>query len=253
MRIIIVEDEALAAEHLRDLLIQYDPTINLEGLFDSVEATLKWLNTNPLPDLAFLDIQLADGLSFELFEKFPLRCPVIFTTAYNEYALKAFKVNSIDYLLKPVDLEDLSGALKQYHVLKQAFTTSYPMDAIQNVMNALKPSFKSRFLVKMGHQLGSVQAEDIAYFYHENKVVWLKKHDNKKHAVDYTLDQLEGKVDPARFFRLNRKFLASIDAIKEVRSYSNSRLKITLNSMPDSEEILISREKVGAFKVWLDS
>ena len=123
----------------------------------------------------------------------------------------------------------------------------------QNVMNALKPSYKSRFLVKMGHQLGSVQAEDIAYFYHENKVVWLKKNDSKKHAIDYTLDQLQSKVDPTRFFRLNRKFLASIDAIEGVMSYSNSRLKVTLKGMPKSEEILISREKVGAFKMWLDS
>ena len=255
MRVIIVEDEGLAAERLENLIHQYDSKIEILAHLDSVEDTVQWLKTATDLDLAFMDIQLADGLSFEIFDQALLPCPVIFTTAYDEYTLKAFKVNSIDYLLKPIDFDDLTTAMEQYQLLKQTFkppTQTISMEAIQSAVTMMNQRYKSRFIVKAGHHLHSVPVEKIAYFYHENKTVWCKKLDQKKHAIDYTLEQLESLLDPRLFFRLNRKYIVSFPSIKEVVTYSNSRLKVQLIGVKQKEDIVISRDRVAAFKAWLD-
>lgn len=255
MQIVIVEDEMLAAERLADLIGQYAGHFQILAILDSVEGAIAWFRKNKTPDLAFFDIQLADGLSFEIFEKIIIPCPVIFTTAYDDYALRAFKVNSIDYLLKPIDLDELSKAIQQYEQLKTSFSQSTPLiqpETVKAAIEMLQRKHKSRFMVKAGQRLHSVPVEEVLYFYHEHKLVWLKKTDLKKHSIDYTLDQLEHLLNPEYFFRLNRKFIVSFLAINEVLTYTNSRLRVLLKDFPKEEKILISREKVAAFKNWMD-
>jgi two-component system, LytTR family, response regulator len=248
MRIAIIEDEELAVEKLEILLSKMNfPT--------TVRAATAWFSTNPAPDLAFFDIQLADGVSFDIFEQTPVNCPVIFTTAYDEYALRAFKVNSIDYLLKPFGTEDLRKAFEKLQALQAkstAPTAAIDADIIRQVAAALKapPQYRNRFMVKIGEHLSAIAVEDIEFFYGENKIVYLKNKNGRKYVVDYTLEQLETMLDPLRFFRLNRKFIATIESIKDVISYSNSRLKIVLAAPPDKEDVLVSREKVESFKEW---
>lgn len=255
MQVIIIEDEALAAERLAEFILRYDSNICIVASLDTVQDAAAWFRSNPAPDLAFFDIQLADGKSFEIFEQVQVNCPVIFTTAYDEYALKAFKVNSIDYLLKPIDYEALSKAFAKFDQMKSAFANISPalnLETMQQVMQSLqKPPYKSRFVVKSGAQLHAVQTEDIWYFYHEDKIVWLKRRDGKRFAVDFTLEQLEDLLDPEHFFRLNRRFIASFQAIQSVTTYSNSRLKINLPDLPSGEQVIVSRERVKDFKNWL--
>jgi two-component system, LytTR family, response regulator len=260
MRIIIIEDEDLAAEGLSISLKKVDKSIDIIAILDSVKTAVDWFQNNPAPDLAFFDIQLADGVSFEIFEKTTVKCPVIFTTAYDEYALRAFKVNSIDYLLKPVSVSDLSNAFEKWRALQgnvQSSSTPYFDDtAMRQMMQMMTqritaPQYKTRFMVKIGEHLQAFAVEDIDYFYGENKTVWLRHRNGRKYVIDYTLEQLEDMLDPMRYFRINRKYITSIESITNVTSYSNSRLKIQLKEPPDKEDILISREKVDTFKNWL--
>lgn len=253
MTTLIVEDEMLAAERLSILIKQYDSSIEILACLESIEEAVSWLNTHQHPDLIFLDIQLADGLSFSIFEKVEVQSPVIFTTAYDEYALKAFKVNSIDYLLKPIDLKDLTQAFHQFKKINQPTAQLPDLSLFQAAMTMIQQQqqYKSRFIVKRGHHLSSVSVEDVAYFFSEHKITWLKTHNHQKFAVDYTIEQLKDILDPALFFRLNRKYITSIKAISDIVAYSNSRLKIELQDNKD-DKILISREKVGDFKKWLD-
>ena len=260
MKIIIIEDEELAAEGLSISLKKIDKTIDIIAVLDSVKTAVDWFQNNPAPDLAFFDIQLADGVSFEIFEKTAVKCPVIFTTAYDEYALRAFKVNSIDYLLKPVSVTDLKNAFEKWQLLKgNTQTTSTPNfddTAMRQMMQMMTqritiPQYKTRFMVKIGEHLQAFAVEDIDYFYGENKTVWLRHRNGRKYVIDYTLEQLEDMLDPLRYFRINRKYITSIESITNVTSYSNSRLKIQLKEPPDKEDILISREKVEMFKNWL--
>lgn len=253
MKIVIVEDEALAAERLSSLILQIAPAAEIMACLDSVQEAVAWFTAaRGLPDLAFFDIQLADGLSFDIFKQCRVPCPVIFTTAYDAYALRAFKVNSIDYLLKPIDAEALRQAFAKLATLKSAFVQEAPHPLLQTMQEAIralqKQPVKERFVVKSSAQLISVPAEDILYFFHEDKIVWLRRNDRKKFAVDYTLDQLESLLDPARFFRLNRQMIISFPAIAAVVAHSNSRLKIKLTD--HSEPVIVSRERVGAFRVW---
>lgn len=252
MKVVIIEDEAPAAERLSDLIKQYDPTIEIVACLDAVQEAVAWFSAAKPPDLAFFDIQLADGLSFDIFKQCRVPCPVIFTTAYDEYALRAFKVNSIDYLLKPIDAEDLRQAFAKLETLKSAFVrndNSTVLHTMQEAIRALqKQPAKNRFVVKSGAQLISVPAEDILYFFHEDKIVWLRRNDRKKYAVDFTLDQLESALDPALFFRLNRQMIISFPAITAVVAHANSRLKIKLAD--HTEPAIVSRERVGAFRVW---
>jgi DNA-binding LytR/AlgR family response regulator len=253
MKVVIIEDEAPAAERLSDLIRRHDPAMEVVACLDSVREAVAWfVAAAEPPDLAFFDIQLADGLSFDIFRQCRVPCPVIFTTAYDEYALRAFKVNSIDYLLKPIDAEDLRQAFAKLETLKSAFAQKDDSAVLQTMQEAIralqKPAPKNRFVVKSGAQLLSIPAADILYFFHEDKIVWLRRNDRKKYAVDFTLDQLESLLDPARFFRLNRQMILSFPAIAEVVAHSNSRLKIKLTD--NAEPAIVSRERVGAFRAW---
>jgi two-component system LytT family response regulator len=255
MKVLIVEDENLAAERLKNLILKYDDSIEIVEWLDSVEETVAWLNNNETPDLLFFDIQLADGLSFEIFDAIEITAPVIFTTAFDEYALRAFKVNSIDYILKPLDYQELKNAIDKY---KAQFQQEKPIipnwNILQETLKAIKTGkdYKTRFAVKKGVHLASIPIAAIAYFFSEHKISWLKTNDGKKYAVDYTLDQLAEILNPKNFFKLNRKYITSIEAIKDVVVYSNSRLKVQLIDTSKDELILISREKVSDFKQWLD-
>lgn len=257
MKIIIIEDEELAAEGLILSLKKVNQDVEIVAILDSVKTAVAWFQNHDMPDLAFFDIQLADGVSFEIFDRIAVKCPVIFTTAYDEYALKAFKVNSIDYLLKPVHVSDLSKAFEKWHLLKGTTTPQYfDESAMRQMMHMMTqrittPQYKTRFMVKIGEHLQTIQVDDIDFLFGENKSVWLYHKNGRKYIVDYTLDQLETILEPSRFFRLNRQFIAAISSIKDVIAYSNSRLKIVLTNPPSKEDILMSREKVDAFKLWL--
>jgi DNA-binding LytR/AlgR family response regulator len=250
MRVLIIEDEDLAAWSLISKLQRLDPAITVVATLDTVQAAVAWLRQNPAPDLAFFDIQLADGLSFEIFEQVKVPCPIIFTTAYDAYALRAFKVNSVDYLLKPVDQDDLARAFSKLRQLRGP--AALDADTIQRMMSAITPQqYKTRFLVKVGDHLTAVAAAEIDFFFGENKIVWLRHQNGRKYPVDYNLEQLEEMLDPEQFFRLNRQYITTITAIKDVVTYSNSRLKVTLKDPLDKDDVLVSREKVEAFKNWM--
>jgi DNA-binding LytR/AlgR family response regulator len=249
MKVIIVEDEKLSAEHLTNLLKKIDPTIEVIAQYDTIKKSIEEFKKGLKVDLLFMDVHLADGISFEIFTKVAIETPVIFTTAYNEYAIKAFKVNSVDYLLKPVGLADLKKALEKYkklNVLDQATVLENINTAYQN----LSKQFKSRFMVKMGDTISSVKCEDISHFVSEDGAVLLVT-ENKRYVIDYTLDNLESLVSPDLFFRINRKVLININSIQKVSAYFNSRLKLNFNSLVD-EDGIVSRERVNDFKAWLD-
>jgi DNA-binding LytR/AlgR family response regulator len=255
MKVLLIEDENLAVERLKILIQQYDDSIEIVEWLDSVEDAVNWLQRNEMPDLLFFDIQLADGLSFEIFDAVEVTAPVIFTTAFDEYALRAFKVNSIDYLLKPIDFEELAKAIDRYKLHYEKTVNPLPdWSILQETLKAIKTGkdYKTRFAVKQGHHLNSIPVAEIAYFFSEHKISWLKTKNGKKYAVDYTLDQLSELLNPKDFFRLNRKYITEINAIQDVITYSNSRLKVHLPGLPKEELILISREKVSDFKDWLD-
>lgn len=219
------------------------------GNLDTVLRAVRWFGENPPPDLIFCDIQLADGLSFEIFERVKVSAPVIFTTAFDQYAIRAFQVNAVDYLLKPIDPEALERAVGKFksHQIKP----SLDLELLKTLIQPQAKFYKSRFLVRFGEKIQSVPIEEIAYFFSEERVTFLQTQSGKKYVIDSTLEQVEAQVDPSSFFRLNRKYLSHVEAIEEVLTYSNSRLKLKLRNCPDTD-ILISREKVGEFKDWLD-
>ena len=254
MTVIIVEDEELSADKLERLLLKNDNSIKILAKLDSIAATVKWFSENQMPDVAFFDIQLSDGLSFDIFQQVKVTCPIIFTTAFNQYAIEAFKVNSIDYLLKPFDAEDTKRAFEKLKLLRSNSTNTIPdFAALQNMVQLLStPPYRTRFMVKIGDHISSIAIEDIAYFLGENKIAWAFMKSGKKYAIDYTLETLEEIINPVRFFRLNRQYIAAIESIEKIVAHSNSRLKILLNiTTPIKEEIIVSREKVERFKNWL--
>lgn len=250
MNILIIEDEKPAANRLIKLLKGHFAEGDFVGNLDTVSRAVKWFEENPAPDLIFCDIQLADGISFEIFEKVKVSSPVIFTTAYDQYAIRAFQVNAIDYLLKPIDPEALGQAVEKYK--SRQIKPSLDLELLKELLQPDKKSFKSRFLVRFGEKIQSVPMEEVSFFFSEERVTFLQTDAGKKYVLDSTLEQVESQVDPALFFRLNRKYLSRVDAVEEVLAYSNSRLKVKLKNCQDSD-ILISREKVGEFKTWLDS
>lgn len=252
MKILIIEDEPEAASRLSNLLRELKPGTTIIGSLDSVRGAVKWLTDNPSPDLVFMDIQLADGLSFEIFERVEIKAPVIFTTAYNEYALKAFKVNSIDYILKPLDKEEVAAAFRKYENLTgQSQSRDKMIESIGTAMQMLTKRFKERFVIKVGEHLRSIDVNDIIYFYSQEKTTFAQGSDSRKHILDFTLDQLEGLLNPARFFRINRKYIVSVDSIRDMISHTNSRLKLLLKSS-DDDDVIVARERVQEFKDWLD-
>ena len=252
MKVLIVEDELPAAEKLERYLLKYDPSSRVIATVDSVAKSVEWLSANQNTiDLIFMDIQLLDGLSFQIFQQVNVRKPVIFTTAFNEFALDAFKVNSIDYLLKPITFTDLSASLKKLESLREQLQPEQS-ERIQQAFSSLKTKeYKNRFMVKLGEHIRSITTDQIALFYADGRDVYLVTNQPRKFIVDYTLESLENILDPKIFFRLNRTFILNINSIKDVLVYSNSRLKITLVQEFD-KEIIVSREKVGEFKEWFD-
>ncbi|MCF0073552.1 LytTR family DNA-binding domain-containing protein [Dyadobacter sp. CY261] len=248
MNILIIEDEGPAARRLTQLLNETMPGSQIHGNLDTITSAIQWLQTHSEPDLIFLDIQLADGISFEIFEKIKVNSPIIFCTAYDQYAIRAFKLNSIDYLLKPIDPEELEQALHKFRSGRKEPVVS--LEQIRNLILPMPRVFKNRFLVKIGERIQTIDVQDIGFFFSEDKVTFLKTAAGKKFIVDYTLDEVEDMVSPETFFRLNRKYISAISAVKEVFTYSNSRLKVHLSNCADND-ILISRERMGAFKNWL--
>lgn len=255
MKIVIVEDEIPAAKRLEKLIKEIDNEIVIETKLDSIETAVAWFNNHAQPDLVFMDIELADGQSFEIFNQIKITAPIIFATAYDEFALKAFKVNSIDYLLKPIDKQALQLAIEKFKALKSSFKTETKADFdINAILKTLSPNKegKSRFLVKLGERLISVEKEQIAYFMSEDKLTFLVTHDKNKYVVDQTLDELEAQVNVKEFFRINRQFISSLKAIGSIHNYFNGKLKLNLSPQV-KEEVLVSREKASFFKEWLDS
>lgn len=251
MRICIIEDEPAAVRRLEQLITQTKPDSQVVARLSSVEASVKWLSENPDPDLIFLDIQLADGLSFSIFQKVKTQAPVIFCTAYDEYALKAFKLKSIDYLLKPIEPEQLMQAFEKYESLLVK-TEPINMETLRSLIaqDHLR-NFKKRFMVKVGERIHSVNVHEVLYFFSAQKATFLQTKTGKRLMIEFSLEELEQLLDPMDFFRINRKYIINHQAIRDIFTFSNSRLKIYLQSCQD-ENILISREKVAEFKAWLD-
>ena len=254
MNVIIVEDEIPAAEKLERYLQKYNADIGVLAKLQTVKDSVDWLHQNQEKiDLIFMDIQLTDGLSFQIFQQVAVRKPVIFTTAYNEFALDAFKVNSIDYLLKPITFTDLAASMKKFTDLRDEFLMRNDgIVRLQETFSNLKNrAYKSRFMVKLGEHIRSLTTDQISAFYADGRDVYLITDQGKKFIIDYTLESLENVLDTGVFFRLNRTFILNINAIKDVVVYSNSRLKIIpVNDF--GKEMIVSREKVNEFKEWFD-
>jgi len=257
MKVLIIEDEPFAQEELRRLLQNIDGQIEIVEMIDSVEDSIEWLQLNEAPDLIFLDIQLADGLSFDIFKKTRVQSPVIFTTAYDQYAIKAFELNSIDYLLKPVEIKNLRKAYEKYKNIKAQFSgkaqemVNISRSQLEGLLERTKKEFKSRFVVRTGNLIRHITTNDIAYFYAEDNVVFLITNNNERHIVEYSIEEISKALNPKEFFRLNRAFVTSINAINKVHKYINSRLKLELKPKCEKEAI-ISRKRVNDFLEWMD-
>lgn len=257
MNILIVEDEDLAVKKLKKTLFSVDESATIVGEADSIKSTVSWLQNNPSPDLILMDIELADGQSFEVFNHVQVKSPVIFITSYDEYALKAFKVNSVDYLLKPVQKEDLQLALEKYREMKKIYATEQesPTVSIDMLVKELQQKlqtreYRKRFLVKHGQKLVSVEIDEIAYFFSDGRLNFFKTNDNKKFVVDYTMDELNDMLDPEKYFRISRSFYISVNSVGQIHEYFGNRLLLHLKPETDKEAI-VSREKVTDFKTWL--
>ena len=250
MRAIIIEDEHRSAKRMRKLIEDSGRKITILTCLGSVQESNEWFENNSLPDLIFSDIQLGDGSAFEVFEKLDKIPPVIFTTAYDEFALNAFKANGIDYLLKPIDPDELNNAIDKFLSFNQKDDT-LSMEKIARLLQKEEKTFKSRFIIKVGQKIRSVKAEEIACFYSMMKATYLQTNQKRNYPIDYTLDQLEVILDPPVFFRVNRKLIIHFDAIDEIHTWSGSRLKIVLLCNYD-EDVVVSRDRVKEFKEWLD-
>ena len=249
MNIIIIEDEKPAARLLQRKVEKLGLQVNT--MLHSVEEAIAWFQNNPHPDLIFLDIQLSDGLSFEIFEQIDIKSAVIFTTAYDEYALRAFKLNSIDYLLKPIDEEDLEVAVNKFKARTQAQNISLDFEAIKRMLvNPVEKEYKKRFSVKIGQQLKVISIDEVECFYSENKGTYIHTLDNRDYLIDSTLEVVEAEINPKEFYRVSRKFIVPLKAVKEIQVYSNTRLKIILPTYKD-DEVIVARERVGDFKEWI--
>lgn len=253
MRVLIIEDEQLLARQITKLLTSIEPAATIVGQTGSVDATVKWLNDNPAPDLMLMDIELADGQCFDIFKSVDVPSPVIFTTAYDEHALRAFKVNSIDYLLKPIQQEELRMAIGKWKQL-QALTvssTAHLNEFVSNLMKAREQGqYRDRFLVKQGQKMVSINTSDVALFSAKNTLNFLITKSKQKFLIDYTLDEIEELVQPKNFFRANRQYIIAHDVITAFHPWFNGKLKVDIN-IPVEEDIVISRERAPQFKAWM--
>lgn len=254
MKVLIVEDENLLAKQLANLIGAVAPDTEIVGRTTSIQGTVQWLSNNSSPELIFMDIELADGQCFDIFNQTVIKTPVIFTTAYDEYALQAFKVNSVDYLLKPIKEDELKAALAKFkEVHTQPPVAPVPLDMtklLQQLNKVNQEAYKDRFLVKSRQKMQSINTEDIAYFCAKNTLNFLVTKNNQKYNIDYTLDEIEALVNPKQFFRANRQHILAHDVIHAVHAWFNGKLKVELTIKPD-DEIIISREKAPYFRSWL--
>lgn len=248
-KVIIIEDEKPAARRLQRMLSRLN--IETETMLHSVAEAVNWFNSNDHPDLIFLDIQLSDGISFEIFEKVEINSAVIFTTAYDEYALKAFKLNSVDYLLKPIDEEELANAVAKF---KENYLKNSPQidfNAFRKILETgSKPDYKTRFTIQVGQHLKIIPANEVCCFYSENKASYLTTTSGRNYPVDVSLENLEKELNPEKFFRINRKSIVNIDCIEDIISYTNSRLEIKVKAFNEFQ-LIVSRERVRDFKKWI--
>ena len=248
--VLVIEDEEAAVRRISKMVLEVMPGLNILPALASIATAINWLKNNPAPDLIISDIHLADGQSFEIFKQVQVPSPIIFTTAYDQYALEAFKVNSIDYLLKPIKKEELQRALQKFINLT---TTVPPIDftKLLQTLNNAKPAYKDRFAVRYGEHNKTIETLEVAYFYTENKVNFLVTKESKRYVTDHNLDQLETLLDPKQFFRINRQFIIAFHSITEMLSYSKSRVLIKLNP-PCKHETIVSAERSAHFKTWID-
>lgn len=252
MNVLIIEDEKAAAVRLKNQISTLKPEIKILECLDSVENAIKWFNQNPTPDLIFLDIQLSDGLSFDIFEQVEINTPVIFTTAYDEYAIKAFELNSIDYLLKPIHIDKLSLSFQKLESTQELYSSGLTEHSFLNQLSSYlsgKELYRSRFLIPQPDGYVPVMAGDIAFIHMDNKCVIITTHKNKKYCFRYSLDKLEQELDPSLFWRANRTYIVSDKAIVKVHNYFNYKLKLEINPSPETD-VVISRKKVSEFKNW---
>ncbi|HAH59313.1 MAG TPA: DNA-binding response regulator [Bacteroidales bacterium] len=248
VKIILVEDEPYNLRLLQGMIKKLRPEWEVVKTLESVKGSVEWLRNNPHPDLFFMDIQLADGLSFEIYQQVKVNCPIIFTTAWDHYAIEAFNTNGIDYLLKPIEENRLLKAIEKV----RQFSPGPLLEKIL-AMSATKPahSHKSRFLVKVGDKIKSIPIEEITAFYSLEKATYLFTHEKRSYDIDFALDHLETLLDPERFFRINRKFMVGLEACANITAWSNSRLKLRIDGL-ENQEIIVARERVQEFKAWLD-
>ncbi len=252
MKVLIIEDEPRAAKRLAQQIKEVAPEMEIVATLESIREAVEFLEKNKNLSLIFSDIQLADGLSFEIFEMVAVTCPIIFTTAYDQYAIEAFKTNGIDYLLKPISEEDLQKAIDKFKRLAPAPAVSMKdIMAIANSFAEKKATYKSRFMIKVGEKIKSIATDDVLYFFSREKATYLITNEGKKYLIDYSVEQLEELTDSQKYFRINRKYLIAVNAIDDIVRYSNSRLKTKLHHS-DVDDIIVSRERVQEFKRWLD-
>lgn len=253
MRVLIVEDETLAIKRIKGLLEKYGENMEIVGELQSIKAAVSWFRENPMPDVILMDIHLEDGLSFQIFDHILIDTPIIFTTAFDEYLIKAFKYNSVDYLLKPVQLDGLSAALDKFQKLHR-----HPLPGVAEIRQLLQKSlnstdvYKERFLIAYGSRIKSINVKEVAYFYSEDRITFLVNNEDQRYPVDYSLEKLSVVLNPKEFFRINRQFIVNINCITLINKFSPTRLKITINPEPDVE-LFVSIDKYSRFKEWLDT
>ena len=248
MKILIIEDEEAAYNRLRRLILEILPQAEIVGILTTVQSTIDWFNKQPMPDLVFLDINLGDGPSFEIFKTHNITCPIIFTTAHEEYAMQAFKVNSIDYLLKPIVKEDIETAIGKLNRIKAPAPATLQSEV--RYSRQQRPSYRERLVVKLGDAIKSVPMDEVAYFYTEKKANYLCTSDGKKYPLEYNLDQIADMVNPRQYFRINRQFIIGLDAIEEMKTYTRARVIVKLKPASHIDTI-VSVERSGDFRAWL--
>jgi len=255
LQILIIEDEERSANRLEKLILEARPEVRIVSKCESVAESIEWLKTNPSPDLIFSDIQLSDGLSFEIFERIKVASPVIFTTAYDQYAIRAFKNNGIDYLLKPMVPEELTASLERFSERQNPRSATEELEKLARLAASMaggSPAFRTRFLIKMGEKFKSFEAPEIVCFEGRDKSTWIVTPDGRSYPIDDTLEKLEQSLNPSKFFRISRKFIVNFDTIKNIETYPNNRLKLTLNGF-DADDLIVARERTQAFKQWMES
>lgn len=252
MKVLIIEDEQRTALNLQAILSDLDPGIDVLGIVDSVEGAIHYFQTHPSPELIFMDIQLADGQSFEIFQEVRIECPVVFCTAFDEYALQAFQVNGVDYILKPFDRESVGRALAKVKNLQNFFQQGPAgLEKLADLINKMKPTYKTSFLVGHRDKLLPIAASDIAYFYIEHEITFLNTYEGRRYVVNHTLDELEKSLDPRQFYRANRQFLVNYKAVSEVEHYFARKLLLKLNAVT-KEPIVVSKAKASEFLSWME-